>query len=237
MSMSFTADSFARLGDGMRRLEVHAISSERDAETILRTAQADVELAMRPLALPREVTGACVDRLEIAALAQLRRCEAAVTTARHLCASAREHRLAARQLLLDLAAGTETPAPTPVADRRAILVVDDYDDARELVSALLQDAGFIVRTARNGLEAILMAYDIRPAVIVMDVTMPVLDGVEATRLIKAIDAARDARVIAYTAGPLPKQPHVEALFDAVLPKPSPPAVVLATVRQFAAAVM
>jgi DNA-binding NtrC family response regulator len=64
---------------------------------------------------------------------------------------------------------------------------------------VLQNAGFVVRTASNGLEALIAAFEMRPAVIVMDVTMPVLDGLEATRLIKAADATRHARVIAFTA--------------------------------------
>ncbi len=232
MAPSFSADAFARLGDGIRRIEDQATSGERDADALLRTAQTDAQLAMGPFAHPRDVTAACVDLLEMAALAQLGRCEAAVAAARRLCASAREHRLLAHQLLVDFAAGSGTAAPAPLVDRRrAILVVDDIEDARELATAVLGDAGFVVRTARNGLEAILAFYDMQPAVVVMDVMMPVLDGLEATRLIRAIDASRDARVIAYTAGPLPVEPDVEALFDAVLQKPATPAVMLAAVRQ------
>ena len=97
------------------------------------------------------------------------------------------------------------------------------------------DAGFHVRTASNGLEALLIAYEMRPAVILMDVTMPILDGVEATRLIKAIDEIRQARVIAYTGRPATLDDAATALFAAVLPKPSSPAAVVATVRQHAAA--
>jgi CheY-like chemotaxis protein len=236
MSPSFSADDFARLGDGMRRLEEQAASCERDAEAILETAQSDAQLAMAPFARPRTVTAACVDLLEMAALAQLGRCEAAIATARRLCAAARAHRLAAHQLVADIAAGADVTTPETGRDRRrAILVVDDTEDARELVSAVLEGAGFVVRTARNGLEAILAAYEMQPAVIVMDVMMPVLDGFEATRLIRTIDAGRDARVIAHTAGPLPKRPHVEALFDVVLQKPVTPDVILATVRQLASA--
>ena len=51
---------------------------------------------------------------------------------------------------------------------------------------MLVSAGFSVRSATNGLEALLAAYDLQPAVIVMDLMMPVLDGLEAARLIKAI---------------------------------------------------
>jgi CheY-like chemotaxis protein len=74
----------------------------------------------------------------------------------------------------------------------------DAQEVRDLVALLLRDAGFLVRTAVNGLEALLTAYEMRPDVIVMDLTMPVLDGIEATRLIKATEATRQSRVIAYT---------------------------------------
>ena len=82
-----------------------------------------------------------------------------------------------------------------------MLVVDDYGDVRELIAEVLRNAGFVVRTAANGLEGLLAAYEMRPAVIVMDFAMPVLDGLEATRLIKASEAMRQARVIAYTSTP------------------------------------
>jgi CheY-like chemotaxis protein len=236
VSVSFTAQAFARLADDLRCVEQQAALNERDAEAILLTAESDVRLAMRPLAHPREITAECVAQFEMAALAQLRRCEAAVGKARRLHADAREHRLAAHQLVVDFSAGSEAPAPAPAPDRRrAVLVVDDYADAREPVAAALRDAGFIVRTARNGVEAIIAACEMRPVVIVMDMTMPVLDGMEATRVIKTIDASREARVIAYTAAPMPQRPQIDALFAAVLQKPAPLDVVLATVRLLAAA--
>jgi CheY-like chemotaxis protein len=89
-----------------------------------------------------------------------------------------------------------------------------------------------VSTASNGLEALIAAYEIRPSVIVMDVTMPVLDGIEATRLIKAAEATRHARVIAYTGNPA-LDTRVVDLFAAVLSKPAPLEVVVATVRHVA----
>ena len=83
----------------------------------------------------------------------------------------------------------------------AVLVVDDVEDARVLVAETLLQAGFLVRTAENGFDALIAASEWRPVVIVMDITMPMLDGIEATRLIKAGTATRDARVIAHTAKP------------------------------------
>jgi CheY-like chemotaxis protein len=231
---SFDADAFAGILDGMHRLEAQASAQEDRAEAILAAAETGERLAMGPLAQPREVSEACVDRFERSAAAQLRRYEVAVASARRLCVAAHEHRIAATELAAALGTGRDDSAPSLDGGRRprrAVLVVDDHDDSRELLAAALHNVGFTVRTARNGVEAIIAAYEMRPAVIVMDVTMPVLDGVEATRLIKTIDAVRDARVIAHTALPLPRGPVVASLFAAVLQKPVPLEVLTETVRR------
>ena len=115
----------------------------------------------------------------------------------------------------------------------AVLVVDDIEDARVLIAETLLQAGFLVRTAENGLDALIAAYEWQPAVIVMDITMPVLDGIEATRLIKAGKATRDARVIAHTAKPGSAAIHLQQLFDAVVPKPCMPGMLLGAVREAA----
>ena len=115
----------------------------------------------------------------------------------------------------------------------AVLVVDDVEDARVLIAETLLQAGFLVRTAENGLDALIAAYEWQPAVIVMDITMPVLDGIEATRLIKAGKATRDVRVIAHTAKPGSAAIHLRQLFDAVVPKPCMPDMLLGAVREAA----
>jgi two-component system, cell cycle response regulator DivK len=130
--------------------------------------------------------------------------------------------------------GHAEAAVSRAADPNAVLVADDYGDVRELLACVLEDAGFVVRTAANGLEAFLAAYEMRPAVIVMDLSMPVLDGIDATRLIKAVGVTRDARVIAYTGNPCFDANPTRTLFAAVLLKPATPDVVLAAVRHVAA---
>ena len=155
-------------------------------------------------------------------------------TAGRLRAAAREHHIAASRLVMDLGDRQERPDGERSLSH-AVLVVDDYQDSREFMSMVLHNAGFIVRTAKNGLEAVIAAYEMQPAVIVMDMIMPVLDGLEATRLIKAIDELRHARVIAYAAQP-PIDPALSRqLFSAVLPKPSPPDIVVAAVQRCARA--
>ena len=64
----------------------------------------------------------------------------------------------------------------PVRARARLLIVDDSDTNRELTSAILEDAGFEVLTATNGLEGVIAAHYARPSVILMDLTMPVLNG-------------------------------------------------------------
>jgi CheY-like chemotaxis protein len=110
-----------------------------------------------------------------------------------------------------------------------VLVVDDVEDVRDLIALVLRNAGFVVRTAVNGLEGLLTAYEMRPDVIVMDLTMPVLNGLEATRLIKATQATRESRVIAYT-GDSSIPPPLERWIVAIVSKPSPPDIVLAAVQ-------
>lgn len=139
----------------------------------------------------------------------------------------------AQSLLARLEADVAERTQAGIRPLAAVLVVDDLEDARVLVATTLLHAGFTVRTAENGLEALISAYEWQPTVIIMDITMPVLDGIEATRLIKAAKATRYPRVIAYTARPDSAETHLPQLFDAVLPKPCTPDLLLAAVRELA----
>src|SRR6185295_13227561 len=65
-----------------------------------------------------------------------------------------------------------------------ILVVDDYSDNRTLLSAWLRAKGYKVLEAKNGKEGLLQANRSNPDLILMDLAMPVLDGIEATRQIR-----------------------------------------------------
>jgi two-component system cell cycle response regulator DivK len=65
-----------------------------------------------------------------------------------------------------------------------ILVVEDHSDSRTLLSAWLRAKGYKVIEARNGSEGLLQANRVSPDLILMDLTMPEMDGVEATRQIR-----------------------------------------------------
>ena len=80
-----------------------------------------------------------------------------------------------------------------------ILVVDDLADNVAVMSLHLQDAGYRVVTASNGEEAISVATQTLPNLILMDISMPTLDGLGATRRIRENEALRDVPVVAVTA--------------------------------------
>ena len=67
----------------------------------------------------------------------------------------------------------------------SVLVVDDYPDAREMYTEYLEYTGFEVVQAANGREALKQAIEARPDIILMDLSLPVMDGWEATRRLKA----------------------------------------------------
>jgi len=87
-----------------------------------------------------------------------------------------------------------TKRPQPL-----VLLAEDFEDARELYRDYLEFSGFSVTTANNGREAIDLAVTLQPDLILMDASMPVLDGWQATRELKANDATRHIPVLALTA--------------------------------------
>ena len=232
---SLTIGELDRIRDQARRIEERATTHEADLEILVAATETNLRHVRANLSDVPEGTKACIDHFATALWAQLRRSEETLSAARQLCVAARADRLSAGRLSSSLCDNDDEHPWRGYAPRHAVLVVDDYEDTREFLSAVLHDAGFIVRTASNGLEAVIAAYEMRPTVIVMDFTMPVLDGVEATRLIKTIDALRDARVIGYTAQPTLHDSVVAKLFAAVLEKPASPDVVVAMVQQYAVA--
>lgn len=95
------------------------------------------------------------------------------------------------------------PAPEDAGDETEnhylVLVVDDSIDNLTLISLDLQHNGYRVATANNGEEAIKVAAMIRPDLILMDLAMPEVDGLESTRLIRLNEDLKDIPVIALTA--------------------------------------
>jgi len=99
--------------------------------------------------------------------------------------------------------GSGSVARTEERRRALVLLVEDYDDCREMYGAGLTLAGFQVVTARDGFEALQVARRTIPDVILMDLGLPGMDGCEATRLLKRDPRTATVPVIALTAQPLP----------------------------------
>ena len=105
-------------------------------------------------------------------------------------------------------------------DGRRILVVDDNPASRELLRAALEPQ-YRVDEAINGLAAISSIRNSLPDLVLMDVQMPVMDGYEALRVIRANSASASLPVIAITAFAMFEDRHkaLNAGFDGYLPKP------------------
>lgn len=80
-----------------------------------------------------------------------------------------------------------------------VLIVEDTEGEREALSRQLQNRGYDVITASDGEQGIAMARAESPDIILMDMNMPVLDGWQATRRLKADEGTRELPVIALTA--------------------------------------
>ena len=80
-----------------------------------------------------------------------------------------------------------------------LLIVDDVKENRDILKALLAPLGFVLREAENGREALRLFEEERPLAVLMDMRMPVMDGYEATRRIKASEGGAAVPVIAVTA--------------------------------------
>lgn len=83
--------------------------------------------------------------------------------------------------------------------RPTVLVVEDYDDARDLISLWLKGSGYRVIAARDGAEAVEAARRECPDLVIMDMSLPTLDGLSATAAIRRIEELCDVPVIACSA--------------------------------------
>src|SRR5215207_10600427 len=83
--------------------------------------------------------------------------------------------------------------------RRTILIAEDYDDNRELLRVLLANANYHVREARNGQECLELACENPPDLIMVDLSMPGLDGWEVFKALKANSLTAHIPCVAVTA--------------------------------------
>ena len=94
-------------------------------------------------------------------------------------------------------AATPSQPTDRVSTALRVLVVDDSDNMRGEIRALLEDAGFEVWEGSHGAEGVMLARELRPDVVVMDVRMPILDGIAATGFLSR--ELPDTQVIVFSA--------------------------------------
>lgn len=104
--------------------------------------------------------------------------------------------------------------------RKTFLVVEDYDDSRDMLKFVLEDKGYRVVEAKDGLEAIECVEKYSPDLILMDVSLPKMAGLEATKEIRKLANAEHIPIICVTAhsGDVPKK-AIEVGCKEVVAKP------------------
>src|SRR6476619_2576637 len=113
-------------------------------------------------------------------------------------------------------------ARSSTRERRLVLLVDDCQDTRELYAEYLELSGFDVKEAENGIVAIDEAIRVRPDVIVMDMSLPKLDGREAARQLRADERTRSIPLVMISGYDAENLPANDGLWDHYLGKPCPP---------------
>jgi CheY-like chemotaxis protein len=118
---------------------------------------------------------------------------------------------------------------------KSILLVEDNEDNRIIYATALRYAGYHVLEAITGVEGVQQARSHRPDLVLMDISVPELDGWEATTILKADPVTSHIPIIAVTAHALPgdEERSLEAGCDGYLAKPISPAALIAEIdRRF-----
>jgi CheY-like chemotaxis protein len=120
--------------------------------------------------------------------------------------------------------------------KHLILLVEDNEDNRDIYRTMLEHFGYEVLTAGDGEEGLRLARERMPHLILMDVSIPLLDGWEATRILKADAATRHIPIIALTAHALAADRATAAAVgcDGYLSKPVEPRLVVREVEKILA---
>jgi CheY-like chemotaxis protein len=118
-----------------------------------------------------------------------------------------------------------TPTRPHTNSSAHVLIVDDNDDSREILALILAHAGYHTSQARDGAEALASARARKPSAIIMDIFMPIMDGLTATQHLRRDTQLQHVPVIAQTAQPGVLDSALD-LFYAVVQKPSSPPALL-----------
>ena len=119
--------------------------------------------------------------------------------------------------------------------RRLVLLVDDCQDTRELYAEYLELSGFDVKEADDGIVAISEALRVRPDIIVMDMSLPRLDGREAAQKLRADERTRTIPLVLISGYDADTLPANNGLWDHYLGKPCPPEELVNVIGRLVAA--
>ena len=135
---------------------------------------------------------------------------------------------------LHAAESTKTPAHQQNANRNRILVVEDNQLSLKLLKQLLTAHGYEVLESPEGLQALDLARDEQPDLILMDIRLPDISGLEVTRLLKQDDRTKTIPIVAVTAlaSPDDEKKGLESGCDAYIPKPITLGNFLRTIESF-----
>jgi two-component system, cell cycle response regulator DivK len=116
-----------------------------------------------------------------------------------------------------------------------ILIAEDHPDNREMLSRRLERRGYEVHVAENGAEAVSMAKSCAPDLILMDISMPVMSGIEATRVLRQSPEGARYKIVALTAHAMEsaRRECMEAGCDDFATKPVDFAGLVALIERYA----
>ena len=136
-----------------------------------------------------------------------------------------------------MSGSVEVTRPAQDRERPLVLLVEDQSDLRQLYAQELAFSGFDVIEAENGEDAIARTSSDAPDVVLMDLSLPVIDGWEATRRLKSDSRTAHIPIVALTAhdGSGELQRATRAGCDRFVPKPCPPDALITEVRRVLAA--
>jgi CheY-like chemotaxis protein len=117
---------------------------------------------------------------------------------------------------------------------QTVLLVEDNEDNRIIYSTVLRHLGYHVVEALDGMQAIELARSVKPDIVLMDISIPEIDGWEATRILRQDPLTKDLPIIALTAHALAddRERATAIGFTSYLAKPIEPRAVVAEVRRW-----
>ncbi len=119
-------------------------------------------------------------------------------------------------------------------EQQKILIVDDSDNSRKLLRVILEKSGYEIHEAHDGEEGIRLAKELIPSIILMDIQLTTMNGLQATEAIKSDDSTSEIPVIAVTSYAMKgdREAFLKQGFDAYIPKPVNIIELIETVNNF-----